>query len=200
MRGTVSIVIGTYGDLDYWDAVAEKAIDSAKNQTVAAEVIRSHGQSLQEARNYGAEEATGEWLIFLDADDELDLRYVEEMLTGTGDIRQPATLGIVDGVPDRRPVVIPPAPLLERNYLVIGSMCRRDIFLDVEGFRDLECLEDWDLWIRMVLAGATIGCCADAVYKIHVRQGSRNQDSGIHGRVYQQIQSEYGAYRGSRYL
>jgi GT2 family glycosyltransferase len=143
-------------------------------------------------RNCAAAHSTADWLIFLDADDELDPEYIEWMLQGTTDIRQPATLGVVDGVEDDYPVVIPPKPnILTGNHLVIGSMVRRELFQSVGGFRPLPVLEDWDLWIRCFRAGATWGVCPKAIYRVHVRQGSRNTDLALHGAVYQQIQQEY---------
>lgn len=192
MKGTVSIVIGTYGDRDLWASISQRAFDSAAAQTVSAEVIRSHGDTLQEARNYGAEEATGEWLIFLDADDELDSRYVEAMLRAEGDIRQPSTLGIEDGVPDEFSVLIPRRNLLEANFLVIGSMVRRNLFLEVGGFDDYPILEDWALWLKLWVNGATIGAAPDAIYKVHVnRDGRNNRDPNLHGNYYTAIQQRF---------
>jgi glycosyltransferase involved in cell wall biosynthesis len=192
MRGTVSIVVGTYGDAEYWNTLADRAIDSAKNQTVAAEVVRSHGRNLMEARNFGAEEATGEWLIFLDADDSLDFGYVEAMLAGSGDIRQPSTLGIVDGVPEAAPVLIAQRPLLQSNYLIIGSMVRRSMFLDNGGFEDYPILEDWALWLKLWVNGAEIGACPDAIYKVNVNpNGRNNHDPETHGHFYALIRQRF---------
>lgn len=190
VKGLVTIVIGTYGDVEYWADVAEPAYKSALDQTVTSEVIRSHGSTLMEARNYGAEEATGEWLVFLDADDELDVGYVEAMIAGDGDIRQPSTLGIVNGVSDDFAVLIPKKNLIEANYLIIGSMVRRDLFLDVGGFDDYPILEDWECWIRLVLAGARVGHCPDAIYKVHVNLNSRNAGTN-HGNIYLDIRNRH---------
>jgi len=47
-------------------------------------------------------------LIFCDADDELDYRYIEEMLKGRATSAQPSTLGVhADGHEDDYPVLIP---------------------------------------------------------------------------------------------
>lgn len=192
MKGAVSIVVGTYGPEDLWDSIAQCAMESAQNQSHPAEVIRSHGDTLQHARNYGAEEATGEWLVFLDADDELDSGYVEAMLGGDGDIRQPSTLGIVDGRPDDYPVLIPRRNLLEANFLVIGSMVRRALFLDVGGFDDYPVLEDWGLWLKLWIEGAQIGSAPDAIYKVHVNQdGRNNHDPSLHGAHYTAIRQRF---------
>lgn len=137
-------------------------------------MVVSAADSLQEARNQPALAASTEWLCFLDADDELDARYVEAMLAGSGDIRQPATLGVVDGVEDDFPVVIPRRPLAVSNFVVVGAFVRTELFQRVGGFDDFTAFEDWDLWRRCVNEGAVIVPVPEAIYRIHVRPGSRN--------------------------
>ncbi len=189
------MIIGTFGDKDVWDVLAERAVASAANQTVRPDtVIRSHQADLGTARNYGAAASTADWLIFLDADDELDPYYVEAMLMGTGDIRQPMTLGVVDGVEDDFPVLIPPKPggFLVGNHLIIGCMVRRDLFEEAGGFDpSLPVLEDWDLWIRCQLAGAQVGQAPKAIYRVHVRTHSRNTVENGHHTYYAEIQNRY---------
>lgn len=173
----VGVVIGTYGDLEFWRPLAERALASVKAQTVVPGVVWNHQDTLAEARNGGADMFCG-WVenyIFLDADDELDGLYVESMLTGAADIRQPSTVGVRDGVVQGEPNVIPPTDLRFSNYLVVGSMVRAEAFHEAKGFADLPALEDWDLWGRLVLAhGATVETIPDAVYKIHFMDNSRN--------------------------
>lgn len=189
------MIIGTFGDKDVWDVLAERAIASAINQTVRPyTVIRSHQDDLAMARNYGAAASEADWLIFLDADDELDPHYIEAMLRGTGDIRQPMTLGVVDGVEDDFPVMIAPKAggFMVGNHLIIGCMVRRELFEIAGGFDgDLPVLEDWDLWIRCQLAGATVGQAPDAIYRVHVRTHSRNTVENGHHTYYTQIQQRY---------
>lgn len=177
---TVAVVVATFGDLDTWAPLADRAVASVHRQTHPVDAVaRVHGDTLAAARNDGAlVKPDADWLIFLDADDELDDRYVEAMLAGAGDVRQPSTIGVhPDGTVDDHPNVIPPrgASLLVGNHIVVGAMQRASLFHQVGGFRDLPALEDWDLWLRMEEAGATFGVVADAVYRIHVTPASRNQ-------------------------
>lgn len=194
---TVDVLISYYGDRFKWDPLVWRAKQSAYDQTVKPySVYTTYFEEgpLSRARNVCAARSNADWLIFLDADDELDPGYVEAMLAGSGDIRQPATLGVVDGVEDNYPVLIPRKhSFMVGNHLIIGCMMRRQYFEAVQGFRDLPCLEDWDLFIRMRLTGAEVGECPDAVYRVHVQPSSRNQDVGMHARIYAQIQSTYGA-------
>lgn len=194
---SVSVVIGTYGNRDEWQPLVDRAMASAWNQTVPpCEVIHSHGNTLAQARNDGAKQATGTWLIFLDADDELDEKYIEAMLAADGDLRRPATLGVVDGVEDDEPVMLERKPLLSGNYIVIGAMHRKLDFEVAGGFYELPRLEDWELWIRLSIQGAEIVDVPDAIYRVHVRQESRNQGDHLHGKVYSEVRQTYGKYRG----
>lgn len=165
----VTIIIPTFGNHDQWLPLARRAAASAIAQTVPpARVVVSMTTTLAMARNGPAEWARTEWLCFLDADDELDVRYVEAMLAAEGDVRQPATVSA--GAQDR-PTVIPAKHLMSGNYIVVGAFVRTELFLDVGGFRELPAYEDWDLWIRCWLAGAHIGCAPDAVYRVHSSAG-----------------------------
>jgi glycosyltransferase involved in cell wall biosynthesis len=172
---TVGIVVATYGDVEWIDK-AHNAFDSAICQTVPADmVIHAHGETLAMARNAGARAMDTEWLIFVDADDRLNSTYVEAMLAGDGDLRQPSTLGVYpDGHTDAEAVLIPAKPLIDGNYLVIGTMVRRTLFERAGGFVEWPMYEDWDLWIRCVLLDGTVGACPDAVYQVMVNEVSRN--------------------------
>lgn len=193
MSGDVTVIVPVFGDHARWLPVAERAVFSAIAQTAPPErVFLSMAADLCTARNGPAEWARTEWLCFLDADDELDVGYVEAMLAGEGDLRQPATLGVVDGVEDAAPVVIPTRPLLDANYIVIGAFIRTALFWEVGGFRHLPAYEDWDLWIRAWLAGAAITCVPEAVYRVHVSPTGRNalaRPDAIS--IYHQVRSRY---------
>lgn len=172
----IAVIIPTFGDVEFWSQLAGRAVSSAMNQTRPPDqVIRVHAATLQEARNDGAAEANTEFLCFLDADDELDPGFIAAMVNApTTDLRQPATIGVVNGRSDPEPVLIPKCRLLDRNYLIIGTVVRRELFLQVGGFEDWPIYEDWDLWLRCEHAGATVSAVPDAVYRVHVREGSRN--------------------------
>ena len=191
----VGVVVATYGEEQRWAPLARRAVLSAAQQSVAADrILHVHGANLAGARNRGmAQMEEVDWIVFLDADDELDPHYIEHMKAGDGEIRQPSTLGVVNGVEDDFPVLIPPHPggFMVGNHLIIGCMVRRDYVVKVGGFRDLPALEDWDLWIRCRLEGARVGTCPEAIYRVHVNPNSRNQNSAEHARTYADIQSRY---------
>ena len=173
---TVGVVVPTFGDDRWWRDKALVALESAARQTVPPSVvIQSHGETLQEARNGGALRCQTDWLIFLDADDTLDKNYISRMLEGTGNVRQPATIGVYeDGRRDAEAVVIPKKNLLDGNYIIIGAMIDHELFNQVGGFGDEELYEDWSLYLRLEEAGATFGVCPEAIYEVLVKGNTRN--------------------------
>jgi GT2 family glycosyltransferase len=190
----VDVIIGTYGNWDVWGILAHRARLSVEAQTVLPnEVHEVHADTLASARNQGAADSIADWLIFLDADDELDPYYVEEMLKGTGDMRWPSTIGYYENgqIDDYAVPHEPRSSLLVGNHMVIGTMVRREQFIDVGGFRELASLEDWDCWIRLTLNGAQAVSCPKAVYRVHVQSDSRNQNIESHSRTYAEIQQRY---------
>lgn len=200
MKSEFSVVIATFGDLDVWGPLSMRALLSVAHQTREAKTVsRVHGATLAEARNQGAREATGAWLIFLDADDQLDPGYIEAMETVVATLGtrrallKPSTLGVYpDGSTDDHPVMIEARPLLESNHMVIGTAMRRAEFTAVDGFGDMPILEDWDLFIRLQIAGATPIEVPDAIYRVGVWPHSRNnQDPGLHGQYYCAIRDRY---------
>lgn len=161
----ISIIIATYGD-DIWKEIAQRAVISAENQTLKSEVIYVHGDTLAQARNEGASISTGEYLIFLDADDELHEDYTLHMSRCNYDLTQCA-IQIGNDIPN----ILEKKDLRRFNYLIIGTMVKKAKFL---GFKEYPAWEDWDLWVRMYLKGARIGLCEKAIYKIHQNKNGRN--------------------------
>lgn len=167
----VTVIVATFG-AEHWRTTAQRAVASAEPQ---APTIQIHGDTLHGARNAGGEQAATEWLCFLDADDELEPGYFTAMAKGTADLRGPAVR--YQRQPNDRPVarVWPEQDLTDGNYLVIGTLVRRDLFMSVGGFRGWPLYEDWCLWQRCHRAGASIETIPTAVYRAWVSNRSRNR-------------------------
>ncbi len=194
----VGVVIASYGDEGHWAPLRKRALESVQRQSVGVRCNSVHwanpgDMSLGALRNAAALDLLDEGvdrLIFLDADDELDKDYVKNISKIDADIVQPATLGIrSDGVEDGEAILLKEKPLLEGNYIVIGAMLNAELFQRVGGFGDQPIYEDWDLWLRMSNAGARIGKCKDAIYRVHVNEGGRNSNAAIQREWYDKIRN-----------
>lgn len=182
VKNSVCVIIPIYGNLEYWQPMADNAAKSVDNQTVkATSVIVSIGKDIADARNNaGLLKHDCEYIIFLDADDELHPSYIEEMLKLDGDIRVPAVhRHYKDGRIDTDQHWYTPKDLMTGNYIVIGAMIRSSLFKLLGGFDDYESLEDWDLWLRAEESGAIFEQRTGAIYKAYRRVGSRNSNKSL---------------------
>lgn len=175
----VTICVATFGDPE-WQALAEsRAVPSAQSQ---APVVRYHGESLHEARNACLEMVRSEWIVYLDADDELEPGYVTAMEKGSADVRGPMLRFIRNGHPrlwqprvaghkhDCSTDCMP-----QGNFMAIGACVRADLLREVGGFEPWPVYEDWALFLRCWKAGASFELVPGAIYRAHVNRGSRNR-------------------------
>lgn len=135
------------------------------------------------SRNEGAERAQGRFLCFLDADDELAPGYVaamNEAMSWYDEARAEKYLWTpaVEYVRGRRrqePKIWDEVDLKDGNWLVIGTLIARDLFLRIGGFKEWPMYEDWCLWQRADRAFAEVQRVPDAVYVAHVSANTRNR-------------------------
>lgn len=196
---TIAIIIATFGHYS-WRNKAVSAYQSAE-KTTADDIRQMHkhlGHDLAQVRNMAAAVSTADWLIFLDGDDMVAPDYVTHMRDALyandfkDAIYRPSTQGFYpDGTWDPEPAMIPKRDLFTANYIIIGSMVRRDRFLHVGGFDSkLPILEDWDLWLRLHKTGSDVIEVPNAVYCVGVNEGSRNTNPDHH-KVYREIRKKH---------
>jgi GT2 family glycosyltransferase len=177
----VTVAVATFGDEKWMTLAAARAVPSAQHLDVP--VVYVHGDTLHDARNEALGRVRSEWVVFLDADDELEAGYVEAMSASSADVRAPAVRYVrgSSAQPARMPQVAghrhgcEAGCLADGNWLVIGAAVRADMVRDVGGWRDFPWSEDWDLWVRCWQAGATFESVPQAIYRAHVRRDSRNR-------------------------
>lgn len=190
----VTVVVATYGS-DEWAARAQTALASVP---AVVPTVHYHGASLAQARNACVELVSTEWVIHLDADDHLEEPgYIEALAAGSADLRAPAVRYVRDG--RRQQPYVPKVAghrhecqadcLRDGNWLVIGSAVRTEMVRAVGGWREWPVYEDWDLFQRCWLAGATVEAIPNAIYQASVRPDSRNRGPSIEekNRVHHEI-------------
>jgi len=180
-----SIIIATYGD-DSWEKLAlERAAPSTEGQG-AHEVLLGHDPdgTIASCRNDLAAQAEGDWLLFLDADDEIAPGFLAAMKRAIQQERRtrdvpllltPAVSYIRSG---KRAAAMfhPVGDLRNDNFLVVGTLVERDLFHKVGGFSDYpHGFEDWSLWAKCWKEGAEVVQVQRALYIAHWNPNSKHK-------------------------
>lgn len=177
---SISVVIGAYGSTSWRDLARDRAEKSVRKQGFH-EVIVSYLEdgTLAQARNQGASKATGKWLLFLDADDELDPGFFEAMRSAMkgARIRSLFTPSVqyISGRRRPEPRIWPRIDFKDGNWCVIGTVISRTLFKRLGGFQEYGMYEDYALWAKADRDGATIVEVPDAIYVAHATSRSRNR-------------------------
>lgn len=128
------------------------------------------------ARNRGIASSDGAYLGFLDADDQLEPGWAEALvgLLDDGAAIAVADARIVDSVTGAavgryyEEVRFPPAKrqryaILLDNFILSTCAVRRDRLPNPPFDKRYRGVEDWDLWIRVILAGGTARCSSETL-------------------------------------
>lgn len=175
----VTIVVSTFGDSKWQELAHKRALPCAG--TFGVPVIYSHRDSLHEARNTGLYAVKTEFVCHLDADDELSPDYFEQMEKVNGDLRPPSVNHVYANQTFMPKVVGRTVHqhecvadcLVEGNWLVVGTVARTKLLQDIGGWKEWLTFEDFDLWQRAWLAGATITPVPEAIYKAYSTPAGR---------------------------
>ena len=149
-------------------------------------VLHQANRGVAAARNLGLNYASGEFVAVCDADDvylptilaelsalamtrtDLDILCCDAFIEVDGEILGP-------GRPDPATFIIDDqrVGILQRDFVPGRSAFRRDLLLNVGGYDEsLECAEDWDCWIRLILGGAIAGMVHMPLARTRLRSDS----------------------------
>lgn len=135
-------------------------------------VIHQNNRGLAAARNTGIENASGNLLLCLDADDYLHLEFLEKttaVLHNSNESRVVYCWTQLFGA--RSDLFIPPSNihlfwLLQKNLIPVTCLFSMDIWQNLGGFDNNmhKGHEDWDFWIRVCLAGYRFSCIREPLF------------------------------------
>jgi glycosyltransferase involved in cell wall biosynthesis len=122
--------------------------------------IKQENQGIAGARNTAIREATGEWIAFLDHDDLIVPQKLEKQLAvieanpNLVVVYSAFTYLYLDGT-TKQVNAFPakelwPALRYRTPILPSTSIIRRSALLEIGGFENVYCVDDWNLWFRLV--------------------------------------------------
>lgn len=159
-------------------------------------VIHTANQGLAEARNNGIREATGVYILPLDADDKIASTYLEkavqilEALSNTGIVYCKAeTFGAVTG-----PWLAAEYSLrgmLLGNLIFCSALYRKEDWQAVGGYKPnmAHGWEDWDFWLSIIELGNEVHRIPEVLFYYHVKEVSmaKSMDAAKRADMHMQV-------------
>lgn len=200
-RLDVTVVVATHGT-EEWRSMGDKAQLSA--QATGAKVVRVHLDkgTVAEARNAGLAQVTTKYVVFLDADDDLEPDYFNDVRPAA-DVtvtsikypysRQPTIPKVWQHEKKRDKLHAGPcvgACLVDGNWVHVGAICSTEAVRAVGGFREYPVYEDWALFLAMQQNGATFDTHPQSVYSASVRTHGNHRNSSMPIRLRNRVHEE----------
>lgn len=201
MEKTISVIIPSYKYAHY----LKECVDSVKAQTypvheiivvsdgspdntvevckeLGVRCIEKENGGLSSARNVGIKEATGEYIMCLDADDKLLPGAIEEHMK-MADINVIAQCALME-FGDRYVVMVPTTPtglerIMQSNTIFCNAVFHKSMWEKVGGYDESETMragyEDWEFWIRLLEAGCIVRTSDFIALRYRMHEGQMTQ-------------------------
>lgn len=215
----VSIIVPCYNQSQYLDEALQSVLDQTYHnweciivndgspddtEVVAKQWVEKDGRfvylkkengGLSSARNYGIEQAKGELILPLDADDRIALNYIalavqsfQEDISLKVVYSKAEKFGEEEGLWKLPPFSI--YDLCRFNMVFCSAVFRRADWKEVGGY-DVNMnygLEDWEFWIAILKNGGNVKCLDDVGFYYRIRANSMvrkiNQDHVNYSEIY----------------
>lgn len=176
---TIEIIIPTYGDPTWKETARTNALPSAYKQNGGSTVTANHAATLSAARNDPGLASEADYLVFLDADDELADDYITHAITTINatdpDIVIPNVQKVDADGTEHPPKQLDPGGWAYGSLTVVGAPIRTTLFQQLGGFREMEMYEDWDLFWTAHQHGATFVHNPNMIYRYRQTPTSRTR-------------------------
>lgn len=148
------------------DGSSDNSLEILKKFEDKIEIINQNNSGAAFARNVGAARSKGEYLIFIDADSQLDPKMFEKMMDAL--INNPkasyAYSSFKFGPKKFHLFPFDPEKLKKMPYIHTSSLIRKDAF---PGFdQNLKRFQDWDLYLTMLEFGHVGIFISEILFKI----------------------------------
>ncbi len=174
----VSIVIINYNYAQYVDEAIKSALDQKYDVTEVVivddgstddsreKILKYKSKKISHyfknnggpssARNYGARKASGEYIIFLDADDTLARNYIDDTLEEIKKYDKKSIGFIYTQLQhfgaDNKVTIYPSydkSKLIESNFIAVTCLLRRSLIIKYPFDESLHSWEDWDFYLTL---------------------------------------------------
>ena len=165
-------------------------VRAMSHPTIPIHVLTEGERGAAAARNSGIRAAIGDWIVFLDSDDELPPDHLAIMLAASDAAPAAGLLycgwrRLRDGTPwwtvHDAVIYDDPVAVTRRScpFAIHAVMIRQDALLAANLFdTNLEVCEDWDLWRKIALSGTSFAAVPERHVDVHVTGGSLSSDTG----------------------
>ena len=145
----------------------DKTIEIATKYT---ELIFQKGNERSAQRNFGAQKATGYWLLFVDSDQEISKNLVKDAVRTTNKHKLDAIV-IPETVKGEtfwaKCLALEKSLYQDQSHLWAARFFKKSSFLKLGGFdENLIAGEDWDLHQRTIKAGFKVGKINSKIYNL----------------------------------
>ncbi|NCD12526.1 MAG: glycosyltransferase [Epsilonproteobacteria bacterium] len=171
----IEMIIINDGSTDSTDAIAKSLL---KNKTI--KYITQENTGIVAVRNRGIEEAKGDYIVFLDADDYIDANYIEETLKVA--LIHKADIVYTDFKKFEASTDTSDFPdyyfeeLKNHNYIHMSSLIRKGAIGPIRFDENLSTAshEDWDFFLDLCANGAKAVKCSSCYLHYRIHHSSRN--------------------------
>ncbi|WP_051697901.1 glycosyltransferase family A protein [Prevotella sp. 10(H)] len=181
IKPVISIIVPCYNQAEYlletlqsvleqdfqdWECIIVNDGSPDNTEDVAKEWLskdsrfkyfKKENGGLSDARNFGIQQAVGEYILPLDSDDKISAEYIKEALetfSNNPDVKVVYSNLILFGAKNEK--LIPPPfeykKLFTQNLIFCSAIYRRSDFFKTEGYNTnmKGGLEDWDFWFSFI--------------------------------------------------